>query len=160
MFFEIIFYIKESGGFYNFNWRKDVEDFDSLKEAILKRLGNIRDFSNRTIEEKVTLKRGIQKAKNCNGILYAFDLVFRFDVSYLEFGDFIFRRGQNMEEMKEKAKIRLINDVVEAEVSGSKTAVLNISDYFPLTFSEIGKTLASVGSFIKKSDRYDLLIKI
>lgn len=160
MFFEIIFYIKESGRYYNFNWRKEIEDFDSLKEAILKRLGNIRNFSNKTIEERFTLKRGIQKAKNCNGILYAFDLVFRFDISYLEFGDFIFKKSQNMEEMKEKAKIRLINDVVEAEVSGGKMAVLSISDYFPLTFSEIGKTLASIGSFIKKSDRYNLLIKI
>ena len=160
MFFEIIFYIKESGRYYNFNWGKEVNDFDSLKEAILKRLGNIRYFSNKTIKEKATLKRGIQKAKNCEGILYAFDLVFRFDIDYLEFGDFIFRRGQNMEEMKEKAKIRLINDVVEAEVSGSKTAVLNISDYYPLTFFEIGKELSSIGSFIKKSDRYDLLIKI
>ena len=160
MFFEIIFYIKESGRYYTFNWRKEIEDFDSLKEAILKRLGNIRYFSNKTIEEKATLKRGIQKAKNCNGILYAFDLVFRFDIDYLEFGDFIFRRGRDMEEMKEKSKIRLINDVVEAEVRGAKMAVLNISDYYPLTFSEIGKTLASIGSFIKKSDRYDLLIKI
>ena len=160
MFFEIIFYIKESGRYYNFNWRKEASDFDSLKEAILKRLGHIRDFSNKTIEEKAILKRGIQKAKNCKGILYAFDLVFRFEISYLEFGDFVFKKGQNMEEMKEKSEIQLINDVVEAEVRGDKMVVLNISDYYPLTFFEIGKKLASIGSFIKKSDRYDLLIKI
>lgn len=160
MFFEIIFYIKESGRYYRFNWRKEVDDFDSLKEAILKRLGNIRNFSNKTIAEKAILKRSIQKARNCKGILYAFDLVFRFDLSYLEFGDFIFKKGQDTEEMKEKSKIQLINDVVEAELRGDKTTVLNISDYFPLTFSEIGKELSSIGSFIKKSDKYDLLIKI
>lgn len=160
MFFEIIFYIKESCRYYRFNWKKEVDDFDSLKEAILKRLGNIRDFSNKTIAEKAILKRGIQKAKNCKGILYAFDLVFRFDLSYLEFGDFIFRRDHDMEEMKEKSKIQLINDVVEAELRGEEMTVLNISDYFPLTFSEIGGELSSIGSFIKKSDRYDLLIKI
>lgn len=47
MFFEIIFYIKESGRYYNFNWKKEVSDFDVLT---LDPIGNF-EFDDNFLKE-------------------------------------------------------------------------------------------------------------
>lgn len=87
--------------------KENLESFDEVKEAILKRLGNINeltDISNKTLKEKVKFREGIIRAKDPKGILHAASLTDRWSINALEFRDFslseILKNKKKLEKMQ------------------------------------------------------------
>ena len=144
--------------------KENLESFGEVKEAILKRLGNITEMSNisnKTLKEKSKFREGIIRAKNPKGILHAASLTDRWSIKALEFGDFSLSEIlKDKEKFRKVAKDNVIRVVVDAELQSKKFATLEIADYYPLDYHDILHELDSIRHDIIRYDDYELIVKI
>ena len=144
--------------------KENLESFDEVKEAILKRLGNINelsDISNKTLKEKTKFRKGIIRAKDPKGILHAASLTDRWSIGALEFGDFsLSEMLKDKEKVRKNAKDNVIRAIVDAELQGKKFTTLEMADYYPLDYHDILHELDSIHCDIIKYDDYELVVKI
>lgn len=144
--------------------KENLESFGEVKEAILKRLGNINEMSNistKTLKEKVNFRKGIIRAKDPKGILHAASLTDRWSIEALEFGDFSLSEIlKDKEKFRKDARDNVIRAIVDAELQGKKFATLEIADYYPLDYHDILHELNSIHCDIIKYDDYELVVKI
>ena len=165
MYFRLKIKAYNSFGF-NFIYceKNDIENFDEVKEAILKRLGNITemsDISKQTLKEKWKFRKGIIKAKDCRGILYAASLTERWRIETLEFGDFSLNEIlKNKERFKEEVKNKLIQTILDNQLQNKNFIKLEMANYYPLNYYDIVRELNSIHYDIIKSDDYEMFVRI
>ena len=144
--------------------KENLESFGEVKEAILKRLGNITEMSNistKTLKEKSKFRQGIIRAKNPKGILHAASLTDRWFINALEFGDFSLSEIlKDKEKFRKDARDNVIRAIVDAELQGKKFATLEITDYYPLDYHDMLHELDSIHHDIIRYDDYELIVKI
>lgn len=147
--------------------KESLESFGEVKEAILKRLGNINemtDISNKTLKEKAKFRKGIIRAKDPKEILYAASLTDRWSIETLEFGDFSLNEIlKNKEKFKEDSKNKLIQTIIDNHLQNKNFVKLEMADYYPLNYYDIVcelNKLNLVHCEIIKSDDYEMFIKI
>lgn len=147
--------------------KNDVENFDEVKEAILKRLGNITEMSNiskATLKEKSKFRKGIIKAKDCKGILHAASLTDRWRIETLEFENFSSSEIlNNKEKFKKDSKNKLIQTIIDNQLQNKNFVKLEIANYYPLNYYDIVcelNKLNLVHCKVVKSDDYEMFVKI
>lgn len=144
--------------------KNDIENFDEVKEAILKRLGNINEMSNistKTLKEKSKFKKGITRAKDPKGILHAASLTDRWTIEALEFGDFSLNEIlKDKEKFKEEVKNKLIQTILDNQLQNKNFIKLEMANYYPLNYYDIVRELNSIHYDIIKSDDYEMFVRI
>lgn len=144
--------------------KENLKSFDEVKEAILKRLGNINEMSNistKTLKEKSKFRKGIIRAKDPKGILHAASLTDRWFINAFEFGDFSLSEIlKNKEKFRKDARGDAIRAIVEGELQDKKFVTLEIADYYPLDYHDILHELNSIHCDIIRYDDYELVVKI
>ena len=147
--------------------KQNLESFGEVKEAILKRLGNINemtDISNKTLKEKSKFRKGIIRSKDCRGILYAASLTDRWTINALEFGDFSLGEIlKNKEKFRKDARDNVIRAIVDGALQDKKVVTLEIADYYPLDYHDILHELNKLNLVhceVIKSDDYEMFVRI
>lgn len=119
------------------------------------------DISKQTLKEKRKFRKGVIKAKDCIGILYATSLTERWRIETLEFGDFSLSEIlKNKEKFKEDAKNKLMQTILDNQLQNKNFIKLEMANYYPLNYYDIVRELNSIHCDIIKSDDYEMFVRI